>query len=123
MSQHPLNLGLRFLLELSALAALGYWGWTVASGFARLPLSFGLPLVAAGFWGVFRTPGDDAHGRAPPVAVPGILRLGLELLFFAVAVWGLWLAGAPRTALVFGGLVILHYASSYDRLRWLLRQG
>jgi hypothetical protein len=28
MSKNPANLALRFVLELAALAALGYWGWT-----------------------------------------------------------------------------------------------
>jgi Protein of unknown function (DUF2568) len=29
------NLGLRFLLELGALAAVGYWGWQTADGVFR----------------------------------------------------------------------------------------
>ena len=27
MGSHPINLTIRFLLELSALAAIGIWGW------------------------------------------------------------------------------------------------
>lgn len=32
MSQHPLNLALRFLLEIAASVAIGYWGWHQAEG-------------------------------------------------------------------------------------------
>jgi hypothetical protein len=51
------NLALRFLLELAALAALGYWGATVdADTAARVALGVGLPLAAALFWGMFVAP-------------------------------------------------------------------
>ena len=32
MSSHPVNLGLRFLLELAALITLGIWGWHMGEG-------------------------------------------------------------------------------------------
>ena len=32
MSAHPLNLALRFLLELAAWASMGYWGWKRGTG-------------------------------------------------------------------------------------------
>jgi hypothetical protein len=32
MGSHPLNLAVRFALELSALAALGVWGWRQGDG-------------------------------------------------------------------------------------------
>ncbi|MCO5242510.1 MAG: DUF2568 domain-containing protein [Anaerolineae bacterium] len=66
-------------------------------------------------------PGDaSASGRAP-VAVPGWLRLLLELALFAAAVWALNASGASTAALIFGLAVIIHYALSYDRVLWLLR--
>ena len=39
MSAHPINLALRFILELAALYALGYWGWTQHDGLVdwRMP--------------------------------------------------------------------------------------
>lgn len=60
-------------------------------------------------------------GKAP-VPIPGPARLLLEAIFFAAAV-GLLAAVRPILALVFGVLVGLHYAASYDRVARLLREG
>jgi len=141
MSNHPLNLALRFLLELIALGAMAYWGWTQHNGVWRWIAALGLPLIAAVLWISFRVPGDmermvqsfqGSNGvlgeafRAPAqprdgrVAVPGVVRLAIEALFFGGAVWLLALAGQLRPALIFGIIVVLHYAASYDRIRWLL---
>jgi protein involved in polysaccharide export with SLBB domain len=60
MGQNPLNLALRFVLEIVALIAVGYWGWTAATGVLGYVLAIGLPLLAAVFWGTFRVPGDDS---------------------------------------------------------------
>lgn len=119
MGQNPLNLALRFLLEMGALAALAYWGWTQHTGALRYALAFGMPLLAAVLWGVFRAPGDASSG-AGVVAIPGPLRLLLELALFAAATWCLAQAGAVTLAWVFGGLVLLHYVLSWDRVAWLL---
>ena len=65
MSQNPLNLGLRFILELVALYAFGFWGWVQHEGFMRYVLVAGLPLLAATLWGTFRIPEDaSANGKA-----------------------------------------------------------
>jgi hypothetical protein len=111
MSQNPINLGLRFLLELAAWAAMGYWGWTQHTGIARWLWVIGLPLVAMTVWGVFRVPTESGQGV---VAVPGIVRLLIEIVEFGGAVWLLFAAGRPQLAAIFGGLLILHYAASYD---------
>jgi len=119
MGSHPLNLAFRFLLELVALFAMGYWGWRIGDGWLRWLLMLGVPLLAAVLWGVFRV--DNDPGRAP-VRVPGVLRLVLELAYFAFAVWALRDAGAVAASWLLGGAVLLHYAISYDRILWLLRQ-
>ena len=119
MGQNPLNLALRFALELAALYFIGYWGWTRHEGLWRYLLAFGLPLLAAIMWGTFRVPGD---GGAPRVRVSGAVRLLIEIIFFGFAVWGLFAAGATTTALIFGGLVLFHYLISYDRIGWLIQQ-
>lgn len=122
MSQNPLNLALRFVLELTALYAVGFWGWAHFDGVLRILSAIGLPLLAASLWGTFRVPGDaSANGRAP-VAVPGWLRLLLELGLFTFAAWGLQDAGAVTAALLFGGVSLLHYLISYDRVLWLLKR-
>jgi len=119
MGSHPINLALRFFLELAGLFAMGYWGWTQHNGLSRWLWTLGLPLVFAVLWGSFRVNGDP--GKAP-VAVPGILRLLLEIAFFGAATWALYAANRPTWGLVFVLVTLAHYVISYDRIGWLLRQ-
>lgn len=120
MGQNPLNLALRFILEILALVAIGYWGWTTNSGVLRYLLAFGAPLLAAVLWATFRAAGD-ASGGEPIVPVPGWLRLLLEGAMFVFATWGLYRAGAVQATWLFGGVTLFHYLISYDRIAWLLR--
>ncbi|HKO84627.1 MAG TPA: YrdB family protein [Actinomycetota bacterium] len=61
---HWANLTVAFLLELCALAALGYWGFRTASGpAAKAALGIGAPLLAAVLWGLFAAPG--CRSRSP----------------------------------------------------------
>lgn len=121
MSQNPINLGVRFLLEVAALIAVGYFGWNLATGVVRFLLAFGLPIVAATAWAVFRVPGDASASGEAPVQVPGWLRLLLEIALFAFAAWGLSATGKPTLATILAVVVIIHYLVSYDRILWLLR--
>ncbi len=116
MSSNPLNLLLRFVLEMAGLFAMGYWGWTEHDGLMRYGLAFGLPLAAATLWGIFRIPNDPGPA---PVAVPGPVRLLLEVVYFAAAVILLAAAGSTTAAVVFGVLILFHYLISYDRVRWM----
>ena len=65
MSENPANLALRFLLELAALAALGYWGWVAHDGASRWVWTAGLVVGAAAVWGVFRCPATAARRWSP----------------------------------------------------------
>ena len=121
MAQNPLNLALRFLLQLCILFALGYWGWTRQVGVLRYLLAIGLPLIAAVLWGTFRVPNEPTANPHAPVPIPGWLRLVLELALFSFAVWGLYDAGATLAALIFGAVTVFHYAISYDRIAWLVK--
>lgn len=118
MADNPLNLALRFLLELAILAALACWGWSHGEGAMRWVLAIGSPLAAAILWGVFRVPND---GGPPVITVPGPARLLLEALLFGLAIWGLALSGHQTLALIFGAVTVAHYAISYDRTLRLLR--
>jgi uncharacterized membrane protein HdeD (DUF308 family) len=121
MSQNPINLALRFLLELAALAALAYWGWTQHTGALRFLLAFGLPVLAAVIWATFSVPGDRSRSGKAPVPVHGVVRLLLEALLFGSAVWCLQDAGAVTFAWLLGIVLVVHYAISYDRIAWLLK--
>jgi hypothetical protein len=119
LGKNPLNLALRFFLELAGLVALGYYGWTQFDGVLRFLLVIGLPLLAAAVWGIFRVPGD---GGPPIVRVPGILRLLIEVIYFASATWCLFAAGAVTAGWIFGTITLLPYLISYDRIAWLVKQ-
>lgn len=117
MANNPLNLALRFLLELTALGAFGYWGWTQHSGIWRWVFTLCVPLIAATIWGVFRVPGDPGDA---PVAVPGIVRLALEAVFFIGAVAAVYASDQSRAAIALAVIIITHYILSYDRVVDLL---
>jgi hypothetical protein len=52
--------------------------------------------------------------------VPGWLRLMLEAILFAGAVWVLNRSGFRNAAFVFSFLLIVHYLLSWDRIIQLL---
>ncbi len=121
MGSHPINLAVRFALELSALAAFGVWGWQQGDGWTAIALAVGLPALAAVIWGTFAVVGDPSRSGSAPIAVPGFVRLVLELAVFALATWALYDVGAHWLSLAMGAVVLAHYATSYDRVVWLLR--
>mgnify|MGYP000868632414 CR=1 FL=1 len=119
MSSNPINQGLRFILEILALVAMGIWGWQKGYGWISLVLAIGIPLVVAILWGVFRIPNDP--GKAI-VATPGIIRLVFELLVFGFAVWSLFNLQKTTLGLILGITIFLHYVISYDRIFWMLKR-
>jgi hypothetical protein len=121
MSQNPLNLTLRFVLEILALIAIGYGGWHASDGFLRYLLAIGLPLIAAFLWGAFRPPNEPHHPAHSTMAVPGWVRLLIEALVFGGGAWGLFRTGTTTLAWLFTLVVLAHYALSYDCVGWLLR--
>jgi len=124
MTYHPMNLALRFILELCALAAMARYGWLLTVNLPlRLLAAAGLPLLAAVLWGVFAVPDDRSRSGGAPVPVPGAIRLILELGFFGIATWALYATRAEVLSIALGGLVLLHYCISYERIKWLLGIG
>lgn len=101
---------------------MGVWGWRQGEGGWRFVLAVGLPLLAAILWGIFAVPHDPSRSGTAPIAVPGLLRLGLELAIFAFATWALADIGATKLSWILGLAVIIHYLASYDRLLWLIKQ-
>ncbi len=118
-----LNHALRFLLELAALASYLAWGWhLVEPALLRGLAALSLPLAVALAWGLFNVPGDPSRSGRAPVPVSGAMRLALELLVFAGAALCLQGLDMPDRSRLFLFLVLLHYALSGGRLRWLLRR-
>ena len=122
MSTHPLNLALRFLLELLTLVAVGAWGARQSDSGWRYLLMIGLPLILAAAWGTFAVPDDPSRSGQAPVVTPGMVRLVLEALFFASGVAAVFALGYPKAGWLFGLVIGVHYLASYDRIQWLWSQ-
>ena len=120
MGSHPINLMIRFILELLALASVGFWAWKIFEGTLQYILGIGLPILMTIVWGTFAVPDDPSRSGKAPIPVSGPIRLLIEFLFFAVATWVLYDLHQIELSYIFGGLVIIHYLVSYDRISWLL---
>lgn len=96
---YGLNLALRFVLEVVALAALAYAGYQLApDGLLRWMAAGVLPLAFAAVWGAFVAP------RAPNrLRDPGKLLLEIVLFFGAAA--AVYLAGFPGLSVLYGVIV------------------
>jgi hypothetical protein len=98
----PANLVLRFLLELCALAALGYGGAHLRAPFAaRVAVALAAPLAAALAWGAVVSPKARVRAPAP-------VRLLVEVAVFGAGVWALHAAGRARLAGALAAAVALH---------------
>lgn len=122
MSSHPLNLALRFCLELMALFSAGSWAWHQAEGWSKLLFPLSIVLLMSLIWGVFAVPNDPSRSGKTVVKTPGFIRLAIELFFFAFAIWALNDLGYLKIGLGMAGSVLLHYLLSIDRIRWLLKR-
>ena len=119
---NPINLAVRFILEMTGLVALGWWGWNQGEGVLRFMLALGIPFLAAVIWGTFAVPDDPSRSGEARVPVPGIVRLVLELAFFVAATLSLFAVGVTTLGWIYGIAVLIHYVVSYDRVMWLVRQ-
>ena len=122
MGSHPINLAVRFLLEIVGLIALAWVGWQYGEETYKYLLAIGFPLVAALLWGVFAVPDDPSRSGAAVIAIPGIVRLMLETAFFAAATWSLFAVEATSFAWIYAVILVTHYAVSYRRVLWLIQQ-
>jgi hypothetical protein len=98
------NLGVRFLLELAMLVALGWVGGEIGSSWViRVGLAIALPLVAAVVWGMFIAPKAPRRLTDPA-------KLLVELVLFSAASTGLAAVGYPLLAVVLAVLVVVNTA-------------
>jgi hypothetical protein len=72
-----LNLGVRFLLELSMLASVGYWGFKMHAGWPmKILLGAGLPILLAVIWGYFMAPRSAHRLSGLPFTIMDFILLG-----------------------------------------------
>lgn len=121
MNLKSMNLAFRFILEVISLVVFGSWGFSLAQSWLRFFGIIGVPAAAAALWGIFAVRDDPSRSGKAPVPVPGWLRLILELIFFASAVWMLISLGRTTSSWMLGAAVLLHYSFSWERIRWLLK--
>ena len=121
MGSNPINLAVRFLLEIAALLTMGIWGWQQTDNWLRFGLAAGIPALAASIWGLFAVPDDPSRSGSAPVPIPGIIRLPLEFAFFILSIWMLYNLQYVQLSWILGVTTSIHYAISYDRILWLIR--
>ena len=101
------NLALSFLLELVAIGAFAYWGFTATTTTPlNVALAVGLAVVSIVLWGIFAAPKSTRRLR-------GNALLVFKLVFFALAVLALILAGSVALAIVFAVLVVVNLILAY----------
>lgn len=103
---HSVLLAVLFLLELSALAAFGYWGFHTGSQLPKFVLGIGAPLLVAVFWGLFVSPKSV-------VPVSEEVRSMLQLLVFILASVALYASGRRSLALVFLAIAVIDVVLVY----------
>ena len=101
-----LNLALAFILELCALAALGYWGLRIGTGIEKIILAVGLPVMFAIIWGIAIAPKSVLR---LPRQLSFILGVALLLLTAGL----LAAAGATVLAVAFAIIILLNAALRY----------
>ncbi|MEV7524488.1 YrdB family protein [Streptomyces sp. NPDC091371] len=103
---------LAFFLELGALAALAWWGWTRDIGRVwSIGLAVAGPAAAGVLWGAFAAP-----KAAYPV--PLAAQLAVKAVVFGAATLALYAVGWRTGALWFGGVVLVNTAVvTYHRTR------
>ncbi len=102
------NDGVRFVLELCALAAVAYWGWRTGNTTAsRLLLAGGGVLLIAVVWGVFRSESGAV------VEVPTAVRIVIEVAVFAAATAALLAVGRTRLAVAFAVVAAINEVLNY----------
>jgi hypothetical protein len=95
------NLGVRFCLELAALATFAYWGATLPGGVAlRTAVAVALPVAVAVLWGLFISP----KARFPTGRLG---RAGFGLIVFLASAGALAARGYATPAMTFAAVAVV----------------
>ncbi len=120
MGSNPINLALRFLLEVTALFAMGMWAWKLSDSWIRFILVIVIPIIAMAIWGTFAVHDDPSRSGQALIQVSGTIRLLIEFAFFGIGFWMIYNMGYSKISFILAIIVVLHYIVSYDRIIWLL---
>lgn len=107
---HALNEGLAFLLEVAAIVALAWWGFTTGGNvLVNIVLGVGAPVAAMVVWGLFAAP------RARfKVALPLVLLV--KAVVFGAGALAFYGVGQTALAVVFAVVAVLNTAlATLDR--------
>ena len=99
---HVLNESLAFLLEVAAIVALAWWGFTTGGNvFLNIVLGIGTPVAAMVLWGLFAAP------RARyKVALPYVLLV--KAVVFGAGALAFYGVDHPAPAVVFAVIAVLN---------------
>lgn len=100
------NLAIRFALELSALAALAYWGTQTGFGVVPWLLAIAAPVIFILVWSRFVAP--KAEQRLPLQQ-----RIPLEVVLFGLAAVALAVAGPVWLGITFAVVVVVNIVLVY----------
>ena len=120
--QPMVMLAVRFLLEIIAVGSIGFAGWRIGDGEISGGILAALfVIIAATVWGTFSVPDDPTRNPKPVIAVPGWLRILVELTVFGVAAWSLWVFASRAASESFLTLLGIVTLVGWDRIWWLIR--
>jgi hypothetical protein len=101
---HVLNEGLAFLLEIAAIAALAWWGFTTGGNvLVNIILGVGAPAAAIVLWGLFAAP----HARFK-IALPLVLLV--KAVVFGAGALAFYGVGHTAVAVAFAVIALLNTA-------------
>ena len=100
------NLGLRFLLELGALASVGYWGWKTGDGLLGWVLGLAAIAVVIAVWALFVSPKHTVETSKP-------VSFAIELAVWLAGGAALYTTGHEALGLAFAGVSMASGALNY----------
>jgi hypothetical protein len=100
------NLVVRFLLELSALAATAYWGFATSSGLTQWLLGIGAPAAVVAAWWLFVSP-------KPRIELPRPARFAIELVIFAASALALVAADRAFLGILLAAIALVSGTLNY----------
>lgn len=96
------NLGLRFMLEMAALGAVGFWGFRLdRATMVRWVVGIGVPLAVVVVWSLYLAPGSDGP-------LPAATKMWVGSLVLGACAATLAAANRPALAGLFGVAIVVN---------------